>query len=324
MTKQTTAIVFPGQGSQIVGMGKDIYDNFKVAKDVFNEVDEILSQKLSKIIFEGPAEELTKTQNTQPALMAVSIALTRVLENEFGQKLTDLANFTAGHSLGEYSALCAAGSISLSQTAKLLQIRGNSMAACGEKTTGSMAAILGVEIDVAQQIVNEARGSDILQIANDNSVGQIVISGSKTAIARALEIAKAKGAKRAIELPVSGAFHSDLMKDAEAKMQEALAAVEFKTPQIPLIANVTASEVSKPEEIKSLLVQQITGSVRWRETMLYLESKGIKQIIEIGSGKVLSGLVSRTCKEMSSTSIQNLADIKNLFGSSSQNETLRS
>ncbi|MFT6332498.1 MAG: [acyl-carrier-protein] S-malonyltransferase [Lentimonas sp.] len=314
MTKQTTAIIFPGQGSQIVGMGKDICDNFTVAKEVFQEVDDILNQNLSNIIFEGPSEELTKTQNAQPALMAVSVALTRVIEGEFGKKLTDLCSFIAGHSLGEYSALCASGSISLSQTAKLLQIRGNSMANCGEKTQGSMAAILGVDIKTAQEIVDEARNGEICQIANDNSVGQIVISGSKSAILRALDIAKSRGAKRAIELPVSGAFHSDLMKDAEIKMKEALDDIEFLTPQIPLIANVTAREVSNPQEIKDLLTKQITGSVKWRETMLYLESKGIEQIIEIGSGKVLSGLVGRTCKGIASTPIQNLADIKNIFG----------
>ncbi|MFT6077519.1 MAG: [acyl-carrier-protein] S-malonyltransferase [Myxococcota bacterium] len=310
MSKQTTAIVFPGQGSQIVGMGKDLFDNFSVAKEIFNEVDDILSFNLSKIIFEGPAEELTKTQNTQASLMAVSIAITQVLEKEFGKKLGDLCSFVAGHSLGEYSALCASGSISLSQTAKLLQIRGNSMADCGTKTAGSMAAILGVEIAVAKQIVLEAAQGEVCQIANDNSVGQIVISGSKSAILRAIDIAKSKGAKRAIELPVSGAFHSALMGDAQIKMKEALAGTEFKSPNIPLIANVTAREVSNPEEIKDLLASQITGSVRWRETMIYLESKGIKEVIEIGSGKVLSGLVARTCKEMTGKSIKNLEDIK--------------
>ncbi|MFT6106832.1 MAG: [acyl-carrier-protein] S-malonyltransferase [Rickettsiales bacterium] len=310
MSKQTTAIVFPGQGSQIVGMGKDLFENFNTAKEVFNEVDDILSLNLSQIIFEGPAEDLTRTQNTQPALMAVSIALTQVMEKEFGKKIGDLCSFVAGHSLGEYSALCASGSISLAQTAKLLQIRGNSMAACGEKTEGSMAAILGVEIDIAKEIVAAAAQDEICQIANDNSIGQIVISGSKSAILRAIEIAKSKGAKRAIELPVSGAFHSALMADAQIKMKEALSETEFKAPQIPLIANVKASEVSNPEEIKDLLTSQITGSVRWRETMLYLQNKGVKEVIEIGSGKVLSGLVSRTCKEMTGKSIRNLEDIK--------------
>jgi len=308
--KNTTAIVFPGQGSQIVGMGKDLYNNFVSAKQVFETVDEILGYKLSTIIFEGSNEELTKTQNTQPALMAVSVALVEVLEKEFGKKIIDLCSFVAGHSLGEYSALCAAGSISLKTTAKLLQVRGNAMANCGSKTVGSMAAILGVEVDVASLIANEAAGDEVCQIANDNSVGQIVISGSKSAILRAIEIAKSKGAKRAIELPVSGAFHSALMLDAENEMRSALTKAEIKTPAIPLIANVTAKEVSNPEEIKELLAKQITGSVRWRETMLYLESKGIKEVIEIGSGKVLAGLVGRTCKDMTSKSIQSLADIK--------------
>ena len=308
--QKNTAIVFPGQGSQIVGMGKDLYDNFASAKQVFATVDEILGYKLSTIIFEGSAEELTKTQNTQPALMAVSIALVKVLEKEFGKKIIDLCSFVAGHSLGEYSALCAAGAMSLETTAQLLQVRGNAMANCGSKTAGSMAAILGVDIDVVGAIVNEAAAGEVCQIANDNSVGQIVISGSKSAILRAVEIAKSKGAKRAIELPVSGAFHSALMLGAKNEMKIALEKAEIKTPTIPLIANVTAKEVSNPEEIKELLALQITGSVRWRETMLYLESKGIKQIIEIGSGKVLAGLVGRTCKDMTAKSIQNLADIK--------------
>jgi [acyl-carrier-protein] S-malonyltransferase len=212
--------------------------------------------------------------------------------------------------LGEYSALCAAGAISLEQTAKLLQIRGNAMANCGKQTVGSMAAILGVDIDVAKAIADESRQDEVCQVANDNSVGQIVISGSKSAILRAIEIAKTKGAKRAIELPVSGAFHSALMDDAQIKMREALENTEIKSPAIPLIANVTASEVVDPNQIKELLAKQITGSVRWRETMLTLESRGIKEIIEIGSGKVLAGLVGRTCPNMASRSIQNLADLQ--------------
>jgi len=307
-----TAIVFPGQGSQVVGMGKDLFENFASAREVFKKVDDILAVNLSKIMFEGPSEELTKTENTQPALMAVSIALIEVLEKEFGKKFADLCSFTAGHSLGEYSALCAAKAISLEETAKLLQVRGRAMARCGEKTQGAMAAILGVEIEVAESIAREASQGDICQVANDNSVGQVVISGSKTAIDRALEIAKAKGAKRAIALPVSGAFHSALMLDAQNEMKIALANADIKSPIVPVVANVTAEIVTDPNQIRDLLSQQITGSVRWRETMLFMAAQGVEEIIEIGSGKVLAGLVGRTCPNIKSRSIQNSEDLKTL------------
>jgi [acyl-carrier-protein] S-malonyltransferase len=308
--KSKTAIVFPGQGSQAVGMGKDLFENFSIAREIFKKVDDILALNLSKIMFEGPSEELAKTENTQPALMAVSIALTTVLEKEFGKKIEDICAFTAGHSLGEYSALCAAKAINLEETAKLLQVRGREMAKCGEKTQGAMAAILGVEISVAEEIAREAAQGDICQIANDNSVGQIVISGSKTAIDRAIEIAKGKGAKRAIILPVSGAFHSALMIDAQNEMKIALAKTEIKSPVIPVVANITANIVTDPNQIRDLLVKQITGSVKWRETMLFLASQGIEEIIEIGSGKVLAGLVGRTCPNLKSKSIQNSLDLK--------------
>ena len=309
--KTKTAIVFPGQGSQAVGMGKDLFENFASAREVFQKTDEILGVNLSKIMFEGPSEELTKTENTQPALMAVSIALITVLEKEFGKKFEDLCAFTAGHSLGEYSALCAAKALSIEETAKLLQVRGREMAKCGEKTQGAMAAILGVEIDVANAIASEAAQGDICQVANDNSVGQIVISGSKAAIDRAIEIAKAKGAKRAIALPVSGAFHSALMLDAQNIMKDALAKAQIKSPLVPVVANVTAQIVSDPNEIRDLLAKQITGSVRWRETMLFMAAQGVEEIIEIGSGKVLAGLVVRTCPNLKSRSIQNFEDLKN-------------
>jgi len=305
-----TALVFPGQGSQVVGMGKDLAENFSAAREVFKKVDDILSVNLSKIMFEGPSEELTKTENTQPALMAVSVALVEVLEKEFGKKITDLCSFVAGHSLGEYSALCAAKSISLEETAKLLQVRGREMAKCGEQTQGAMAAILGVEIEVAHEIAREAAQGDVCQVANDNSVGQVVISGSKSAIDRALEIAKTKGAKRAIALPVSGAFHSALMLEAQNQMKVALAKADVKSPIVPVVANVTAALVTDPNQIRDLLAQQITGSVRWRETMLFLASQGVEEIIEIGSGKVLAGLVGRTCPDVKSRSIQNSEDLR--------------
>src|SRR3989338_2431140 len=281
-----TAIVFPGQGSQAVGMGKDLFENFVSAREVFQKVDEILSVNLSKIMFEGPSEELTKTENTQPALMAVSIALITILEKDFGKKFENLCAFTAGHSLGEYSALCAAKALSLEETAKLLQVRGRAMAKCGEKTTGAMAAILGVEIQVAEEIASEAAQNEICQIA------------------------KKKGAKRAIVLPVSGAFHSALMLDAQNEMKIALAKAEIKSPSIPVIANVTADIANDPNQIRDLLAKQITAAVRWRETMIFLASQGVEEIIEIGSGKVLSGLVARTCPNLKSRSIQNFEDVK--------------
>ena len=292
-------------------MGKDLYENFDSAKKVFKKVDEILGINLSKIMFEGPQDELIKTENTQPALMAVSVALIEVLEKDFGKKFQDLCALTAGHSLGEYSALCASKALTLEDTAKLLQIRGSEMAKCGQKTSGAMCAILGVEIEVAKEIAHEASQGDICQVANDNSVGQVVLSGSKIAIERAIEIAKSKGAKRAIQLPVSGAFHSLLMKDAQEKMANALLQIDIKQPIVPLVANVSAQIAKDASEIKNLLVEQITGSVRWRETMLCFEQNGIEEVIEFGAGKVLSGLVSRTCPNLKSRSIQNSEDLKN-------------
>ncbi|GDX36399.1 malonyl CoA-acyl carrier protein transacylase [Alphaproteobacteria bacterium] len=311
--KKNVAIVFPGQGSQMVGMGKDLFEKFSSAKEVFNEVDEILGYKLSQIMFNGPSDELTKTQNTQPALMAVSMALIRVLEKDFAKKFSDLCSYTAGHSLGEYSALCASNSLSLKDTAHLLQIRGQAMAKCAENTKGAMSAILGVEIDIAKQIVEEAGQGEVCQIANDNSLGQIVISGSFDAVNRANEIAKTKGAKRAILLPVSGAFHSKLMSQAQDVMHQALLKTKFSNPQVPLIANVSAQVVEDYNQIIELLTQQITGSVRWRETMLKLESLGVETVIEIGSGKVLSGLVTRTCQNLKTLSIQNSEDLDNFL-----------
>jgi [acyl-carrier-protein] S-malonyltransferase len=304
-----TAIIFPGQGSQAVSMGKDLFENFAAAREVFQKTDEILGVKLSKIMFEGPSEELTKTKNAQPALMAVSIALIEVLEKEFGKKITDLCQVVAGHSLGEYSALCAAKAISLEETAKLLQVRGSAMEKCGEKSQGAMAAILGVEIEVAKEIASQAAHGEICQVANDNSVGQVVISGSKSAIERALAIAKSKGAKRAVILPVSGAFHSSLMLEAQDEMKTALENAQIKSPIVAVVANVTANLISDANEIRQLLVAQITKAVRWRETMLFMQAQGVEEIIEIGCGKVLSGLIGRTCANIKSRSIQNTQDL---------------
>ncbi len=305
-----TALIFPGQGSQFVGMGKDLYENFKSAKEVFQKVDEVLKFKLSNIIFEGPSEELTQTQNTQPALMAVSIALIEILEKEFGKKVQDMCEFVAGHSLGEYSALCAAKSITLEETARLLQIRGSEMAKCGAKTKGAMAAIIGAEIELVEEIAKEASKYGVCQVANDNSVGQVVLSGAKEAVEKALIIAKEKGVKRALMLPVSGAFHSELMKDAAFSMKDALVNAKIQKPIVPLIANVVANEVVDENEIRNLLEKQITASVKWRETMLFFEKNGVNQVIEIGAGKVLTGLASRTCKDISTISIQNVEDLK--------------
>lgn len=311
--KNKIAIVFPGQGSQAVGMGQDLYNNFQSAREVFAAINDILSYDLTKIMFNGPQEELTKTENTQPALMAVSIALIRVFEQEFGKKFSDLCSLTAGHSLGEYSALCASNSLSLGDTAKLLQIRGSEMAKCATKNQGAMCAVLGVEIDVAKAIADEAAQDEICQVANDNSVGQIVLSGSKNAIERCVEIAKIKGAKRAILLPVSGAFHSKLMQEAQDKMAIALNSVTIHKPQVPVVANITAEIINDHLTIKNLLINQITQAVRWRETMLCFEKNQIAEVIEIGSGKVLSGLVSRTCPNLKAQSIQNLEDLKNFL-----------
>lgn len=310
------AFVFPGQGSQKIGMGKDFYDNFAVAKDVFNEVDDVLGRKLSKIIFGDSQEELTKTQNAQPALMCVSMAILRTMEKEADKPVGELCEFVAGHSLGEYSALCACDSISLAETAKLLEIRGKAFAKAGKESNGSMAAIIGVDIETAMKIAEEAREvGETCQVANDNAIGQVVISGSETAIDRSLEIAIKMGAKRAIKLPVSGAFHSELMRPAADVMEKALETITIQEPKIPLITNVTANQVFSTEEIKESLIKQVTGRVRWRETLHNLEAEDIKQIIEIGSGRVLAGLVKKTCKNVESMSIGSVETMKEFLGS---------
>lgn len=305
------AFVFPGQGSQAVGMGKELAEAFSVAKHVFQEVDDALDQKLSDIIFSGPTETLTLTENTQPALMATSLAVLRVLEKEGKFHLKDRCAYVAGHSLGEYSALTAANAFTLSDAARLLRIRGNAMQKAVPAGKGSMAALLGVEFGAASAIAAKvSENGDICQAANDNGGGQVVLSGTATAIDRAIALASESGVKRAIKLPVSAPFHCKLMEPAAKIMEDALSEVVMHIPDVPLIANVTADEVTSPDEIKKLLVLQVTGTVRWRESMLALKAKGIHHIVEIGAGKVLGGLAKRIDSEMLVTSIQTPAEIE--------------
>lgn len=304
------ACIFPGQGSQSVGMGKELAENFEEARLVFEEVDDALGQKLSSIIFEGPEEELTATANTQPALMATSMAVVKVIEKQGNRSIADLADYVAGHSLGEYSALCAAGSLSLSQTAKLLRIRGEAMQQAVPKGQGGMAALIGVDFETAENLAKEIADKGVCQAANDNGGGQVVISGAIAAIDHAVAVAGDYGIKRAVKLPVSAPFHSELMAPAAQRMQEALADAEVKVPSVPLIANVTAQEVTDPQTIKDLLVQQVTGTVRWRESILALQEKGVGKFVELGAGKVLAGLVKRIDRSLEAKSIQTPADIE--------------
>jgi [acyl-carrier-protein] S-malonyltransferase len=287
------AFVFPGQGSQAVGMGKTLADNFAVARRVFEEVDEALGDKLSDIMWNGPADKLTLTENTQPALVAVSLAALRVLEAEAGVDIAKEAKFLAGHSVGEYAALAAAGSISDADAVRLVRIRGRAMTKAVPAGMGAMAALLGLEFEAAAAVAAEAAQGECCQAANDNGGGQVVVSGHKAAVERALEVAKAHGAKRAIMLPVSGPFHSALMQPAAAVMQEALGKVDVRAPSVPIVANVRAAPVTSPAEIVQCLVDQVTGTVRWRESVAYMAQEGVTTFYEVGSGKVLSGLSKR-------------------------------
>lgn len=311
----TIALTFPGQGSQQVGMGKALYDTFEEAKSVFDEVDEALGEKLSSVIFEGPEDQLTLTANAQPALMAVSIAIMRVMEAK-GFSLKDQALFVAGHSLGEYSALCATGSISLADTARLLRIRGNAMQAAVPVGKGAMAAIIGLEHSDVEAICSAAKGSGTCQIANDNGGGQLVISGSKAEVEAAADAAKEKGAKRALLLPVSAPFHSAMMAPAADAMKQALGEVEVNSPAVPLIANVLAAPISDADEIRQRLVEQVTGQVRWRESIAWLGENGVEMLLEIGSGKVLSGLARRINRDLSTKSIGSPDDLNSFFDQS--------
>ncbi len=307
--------VFPGQGSQIVGMGKDFYENFLEAKEVFQEVDNALNQKLSAIIFEGSQEDLTLTENTQPALMAVSIAILRVLLKQSGQNLSQLCNYVAGHSLGEYTALCAANSFSLSDCAKLLKLRGKSMQLAVPAGKGAMAAVIGLDFAGVETLVKQANNSDEpCEIANDNSDGQVVISGSKAGIDKAEQIAKEMGVKRFLKLPVSAPFHSSLMKPAQEIMRQALAETNINAPIVPLVANVTANITSDVSQIKNLLTEQVTGRVRWRESVEYMaKDLQISKATEIGAGKVLSGLIKRGAKEIETFNIEKIQDLENFL-----------
>jgi [acyl-carrier-protein] S-malonyltransferase len=305
----TTAFVFPGQGSQQVGMGRALADSFASARAVFDEVDAALGEKLSDVMWNGPEGDLTLTANTQPALLAVSIAALRVLEAEKGLDLARDAAFVAGHSLGEYSALCAAGSLSLSDAARLLRIRGEAMQAAVPVGQGGMAALIGTDPDAAREIAAEAAGDDVLTIANDNGGGQVVVSGTKAAAERAIEIAKARGVKRGLLLPVSAPFHSPLMAPAAEVMRDALARAQVNAPRVPVVANMTATAETDPEQIRRLLVEQVTGTVRWRESVAYMAAQGVTRFVELGSGKVLAGLVKRIADGAQASSVGTPDDI---------------
>ncbi len=290
-------------------MGRELADNFKAAREVFEEVDAALGEPLSKIIWDGPKETLTLTENAQPALMAVSMAVVRVLEAEKGIKLADKVSYVAGHSLGEYSALAAAGALSLGDAARLLRARGKAMQKAVPVGQGAMAALLGVGLDVAEKVAAEAAQGDVCQIANDNEPTQVVLSGHKTAIDRVGEIGRKHGVRRALPLPVSAPFHCALMQPAADVMAEALSQVQVKTPVVPVIANVVAEPISDPEEIKRRLVEQVTGTVRWRECVMRMGALGVTDFYEIGSGKVLAGLVKRILKDANATPVGTVADV---------------
>jgi [acyl-carrier-protein] S-malonyltransferase len=303
------AFIFPGQGSQAVGMGKALADAFGAARLVFEEVDAALGETLTRVIWEGPAQTLMLTENAQPALMAVSLAAMRVLETEAGVDLARDARFVAGHSLGEYSALAAAGALSIADTARLLRIRGRAMQKAVPVGTGAMAALLGLDFEQAVTVAGEAAGDQVCQAANDNGGGQVVVSGDKAAVERAVELAKARGAKRAMMLPVSAPFHCTLMQPAADAMAAALAGVTVKSPVVPVVANVLARPIRDPADIVDALVAQVTGTVRWRDSIAFMADAGVTQFYEVGAGKVLSGLVRRVAEGASGVSIGTPDDV---------------
>jgi [acyl-carrier-protein] S-malonyltransferase len=317
-----TAFIFPGQGSQSVGMGRDLAAAFAAAREVFDEVDETLQQRLSKLMFEGPGETLTLTENAQPALMAMSLAVVRVLAQEGGVKVAERAALVLGHSLGEYSALAAAGGLSLAATARLLRLRGSAMQAAVAPGVGAMAALLGVEAKAAGEICAEAavlkrEGAadlrEVVQVANDNGGGQVVISGHQAAVERAIEIAKARGVKRAMLLPVSAPFHCALMAPAADRMADALGEIDMAAPVVPLIANVTAAKATQPDSIKGLLVEQVTGTVRWRESIVTAMEMGVDRFVELGAGRVLTGLGKRIAPDATALNAGTPAEIEALL-----------
>ncbi len=306
------AFIFPGQGSQAVGMGKALADAFAPAREVFQEIDDALSQRLSKLMWEGPESDLVLTENAQPAIMAASMAVIRVLEREGGLDLAKHARLVAGHSLGEYTALCAAGAFTLADAARLLKVRGQAMQQAVPVGEGGMSALLGAEIEQAEELAKECAAvtGGICVVANDNAPGQVVISGTKAAIDKAPEIAKAKGIKRAMALNVSAPFHSPMMQPAADRMAEELGKVTIRPPAIPVVANVTAEEVSEPETIRRLLVEQVTARVRWRESVLAFRGLGVETTVEAGGNKVLTGMVKRIDKELQNVTLDAPADIE--------------
>jgi [acyl-carrier-protein] S-malonyltransferase len=297
------AFIFPGQGSQFPGMGKDLAEAFPDARLVFEEVDDALTQNLSRIIFEGPESDLNLTENTQPALMAMSMAVVRVLQKQGKVDLAKTCKFVAGHSLGEYSALTAAGALTLADCSRLLKLRGRAMQEAVPVGVGAMAAILGLDFEEVKKIAAAASNSGTCAAANDNSPGQVVVSGHKEAVEAAIALAQERGAKRAIQLPVSAPFHCALMQPAADKMQAALANAMITKPAVPVVANVTAQAVSDPATIKKLLVEQVTGTVRWRESVLWMKGQGIAEAVELGAGKVLAGLVKRIDGDIAASSV---------------------
>jgi len=314
LTKPCSAIIFPGQGSQYVGMGVALADKYEAAKEVFDEVDEALGQDLFKIIKEGPESELRLTSNAQPALMAVSLAVVRVIENISKQNIENMVSFMAGHSLGEYSALTAAGSFSLANAAKLLRVRGESMQNAVPVGTGGMAALLGAELDVAKEIAVLASEKGVCDIANDNAPGQIVLSGDLKTVEQSIEIAKARGIRRAVLLPVSAPFHCSLMKPAAEKMLEALSNIKILPPKVPVVTNVNATKISgDPGDIRGSLVRQVTSMVRWRESVEWMIENGITSFVELGAGKVLTGLNKRIDKDVQSISVESPDTIEEVF-----------